>query len=95
MKYISYVPVVTLPQNWSKQKCTIFNIHFSRVICFKATTKTCRYNLDPLKPNLYIVKLGFTGAYITFLISAQKIDGGYSLVPPRRGGSNEYLQSMF
>ena len=30
-----------------------------------------------------------------FLISAQNIDCRYSLEPPRRGGSNEYLQSMF
>ena len=30
-----------------------------------------------------------------FLISAQNIDCGYSLEPPRRGGSNEYQQSMF
>ena len=30
-----------------------------------------------------------------FHISAQNIDGGYSLEPPRRGGSNEYPQSMF
>ena len=29
------------------------------------------------------------------LISAQNIDCGYSLEPPRRGGSNEYPQSMF
>ena len=35
-------------------------------------TKTCPYNSDPLKPHLYIVKLGFTGVYIIFLISAQK-----------------------
>ena len=28
-------------------------------------------------------------------ISAQNIDCGYSLEPPRWGGSNEYLQSMF
>ena len=28
-------------------------------------------------------------------ISAQKIDCGYSLEPARRGGSNEYPQSMF
>ena len=53
------------------------------------------YNTDPLKPQFYIVKLGFTGVYISFLISAQNIDCGYSLEPPRRGGSNEYLQSMF
>ena len=28
-------------------------------------------------------------------ISAQNIDCGYSLEPPRRGGSNEYPHSMF
>ena len=52
-------------------------------------------NIDPLKPHFYMVKLGFTGVYIIFLISAQNIDCGYSLEPPRRGGSNEYPQSMF
>ena len=30
-----------------------------------------------------------------FHISAQNIDCGYSLEPPRRGGSNEHPQSMF
>ena len=35
-------------------------------------TKTYLYNFDPLKLHFYIVKLGFTGVYITFLISAQK-----------------------
>ena len=30
-----------------------------------------------------------------FHISAQNIDCGNSLEPPRRGGSNEYPQSMF
>ena len=29
--------------------------------------KTCLYNFDPLKPRFYIVKLGFTGVYISFL----------------------------
>ena len=58
-------------------------------------TKTRLYNFDPLKPHFYIVKLGFTGVCIIFLISAQKIGCGYSLEPPRRGGSNDYTQSMF
>ena len=58
-------------------------------------TKTCLYNFDPLKPHFYTVKLGFPGVYNIFLISAQNIDCGYSLEPPRRGGSNEYPQSMF
>ena len=30
-----------------------------------------------------------------FLIFAQNIDCGYRLEPPRRGGSNQYPQSMF
>ena len=34
--------------------------------------KTCLYSFDPLKPHLCTVKLGFTGVYINFLISAQK-----------------------
>ena len=58
-------------------------------------TKTYLYNFDPLRPHFYIINLGFTGVYIIFLISAQNIDCGYSLEPPRQGGSNEYPQSMF
>ena len=32
---------------------------------------------------------------IFFLFLLQNIDCGYTLEPPRRGGSNEYPQSMF
>ena len=35
-------------------------------------TKTCLYNVDPLKPHFYRVKLGFTGVYTIVLISAKK-----------------------
>ena len=58
-------------------------------------TKTCLYSFDPFKPHFYIVKLGFTGVYIIFLIFARNIDCGYSLEPPCRDGSNEYPQFMF
>ena len=71
--------------------CT--NKTFLRDACI--ITKTCLYNFDPHKPHFYIVKLGFTGVYIIFHIFAKNIDCGYSLEPPRRGGSNEYPQSMF
>ena len=54
-----------------------------KYLSFYAITKTYLYNFDPLKPHFYIVKLGFTGVYIIFLISAQNIDCGYSLEPPR------------
>ena len=63
--------------------------------CHVCITKTCLYNFDPLKPHFFTVKLGFTGVYIIFLILLENIDCGYSLEPPRRGGSNEYPQSMF
>ena len=56
-------------------------------------TKICLYNFDSLKPDFYIVKLGFTGVCIIFLLI--NIDCGYALEPPHRGGSNEYPQSMF
>ena len=61
----------------------------------KDITKTCLYNFDPLKPQLFIVKLGFTGVNIIFLISAKNIDCAYTLELHHQGGSNEYTQSMF
>ena len=65
------------------------------LLCHAVITKTCLYGFDPLQPHFYTVKLGFTGVYIIFLISAQNHRLWYSLEPPRRGGSNEYPQSMF
>ena len=56
---------------------------------------TYLYNFDPLKPHFYIVKLGFTGVYIIFLISAENIDCGYLFELPHQGSSNGYPQSMF
>ena len=70
-------------------------LHIAIIIVIITITKTCLYNFDPLKPHFYRVKLGFTGVYIIFLISAQNIDYGYLLEQPHRGGSNKYLQSMF
>ena len=35
-------------------------------------TKTYLYNVDHLKPHFHIVKLGFTGVYIIFLILLKK-----------------------
>ena len=57
--------------------------------------KTCPCNEYPLKPHFYIVKLGYAGVYLFFLFLLQNIDCGYSLEPPRRGGSKVYPQSMF
>ena len=61
-------------------------------------TKTYLYNFDAIKPHFYIVKLGFTGVYIIFLIcfiSIQKHRLCYSFEPPRQGGFSGYAQSIF
>ena len=83
------------------QQCSLLKRHsifkVTRICIATGTliTKTCLYNIDPLKPNFYIVKLGFTWYTSFFLFLPKNIDCGYSLDPPRRGGSNEYPQFMF
>ena len=49
----------------------------------------------PPQTPFYIVKLGYVGVYLFSLFLLQNIDCGYSLEPPRRGGSSVYPQSMF
>ena len=61
----------------------------NKVLVMSTITKTCLYNFDPLKPHFYIVKMGFTGVYIIFLILLENF-----LEPPRPGSSNEYPQSV-
>ena len=63
--------------------------------CLNVIRKTCPCNVYPLEPHFYIAKLGYAGVYLLFLFLLQNIDCGYSLEPPRRGGSNEYTQSTF
>ena len=46
--------------------------------------------LPPRNKNFQIKKKSHS-----FHISALKMDCGHSIEPPRRGGSNEYPQSMF
>ena len=59
-------------------------------------------NVYPCKPQFSYIKVEFKAVWKfsdknsdIFHISAQNIDCGYSLEPLRRGGSNEYPQSMF
>ena len=79
-------------KNYTRQTFSwikVLSLKINHAVCiqnvYKKTdiTKTGLYNFDPLKPHFYIVKLGFTGIYIIFLISAQNIDCGYPLEPPR------------
>ena len=59
---------------------------------------------DPLRKPAYSIYRDFQVVkienfhkkfFVIFLIFAQNIDCGYTLELPRRGGFNEYLQSMF
>ena len=58
-------------------------------------------NVYLLNPSFTIKKWGLRGSNFSdknfdiFHISAQNIDCGYSLEPPRLGGSKEYTQTMF
>ena len=63
--------------------------------CIRHEKNTYIILTPPPKPHFYIVKLGFTGVYIIFLILLKNIYCGYSLELPLRGSSNEYPQSMF
>ena len=61
----------------------------------RTITKTCLFKYikkisPPKKNENFQIK-----TFDIFHISAQNIDCGYSLEPPRGGGSNEYPQSMF
>ena len=63
------VPFVAVLLSFCLHRCVAFVL-----LLYFYITKTCLYNFDPLKPHFYMykVKLGFTGVYIIFLISAQK-----------------------
>ena len=72
---------------WSNSNTVCDSIGKASV--FASITKTYLCNIRAVI--FKVVKLKFD----IFLIFAQNIDCGYTLDPPRRGGSNEYPQSMF
>ena len=78
-----------------KEEKRISHLSISFIRSFGTIRKTCPCNVYPLEPHVYIAKLGYAGVYLFFLFLLQNIDCGYSLEPPRRGGSNVYPQSMF
>ena len=63
---------------------------------YNCSPRTCHYENMPMQNTAIfkIVKKKLKIFYF-FLIFAQNIDCGYTLEPPRRGGSNKYPQSMF
>ena len=78
----------------------MFNILFLYSLIPKIITKTCQCNAYPLEPHFCIAKTGVCRGIPIFLFLFQNIDCGYSLEPPRRGGSsrggsNVYPQFLF
>ena len=57
---------------YSFLRCYVFVQSFITKQANDVITKTRLYKFDPLKPHFSIEKPGFTGVYISFLISAQK-----------------------
>ena len=78
---------LTQTENTNPLDFEIMSVYFISMSELFSITKTYLYNFDPLKPHFYIVKLGFIGVYIIFLISAPKHRLWVT--------SNEYTQSMF
>ena len=59
----------------------------------KFITKSNHYENLPMEHTEVLVKL--EKIFDIFNMFVQNIDCGYTLEPPRRGGSNKYPQSMF
>ena len=92
---LTYYRMDLLQQEWVYSHLGYIVLFFYRSLIFPSR-KHAYIMLTALKPHFYVVKLGFTGVYIIiFLFLLKNIDCGYPLEPPRRGGSNEYPQSMF
>ena len=82
-------------QNYMRVHVITEKQNFNTILVLYIIRKTCPCKVYSLKPHFYIVKLGYAGVYLFFLFLLQNIDCGYSLEPPRRGGSNVSPQSMF
>ena len=66
--------------------------HLTTLVHSNTITKTCPCNVQKI---FGCENKNFHWKKNIFLIFAQNIDCGYMLELPRRGGSNEYPQSMF
>ena len=71
-------------------KCFLKHVTKSYIYIMKNILFKYIENFTTKKNENFQIKISYI-----FYISAQNIDCGYSLEPPRRGGSNEYPQSVF
>ena len=87
-KYYWYLNVLSCIQKAS-------NPHYLRirVVWSESSRKHAYIILDPLNPTFIQKNWGLQGCTLFFIFQLRNIDCGYSLEPPRRGGSNEYPQS--
>ena len=53
-------------------KVSFYTEHIWQIILYTASQKLTYINVHPYKPHFYVVKLGFTGVHIIFLISVRK-----------------------
>ena len=75
---------------------TLANEAVSQLAFFTNLSRKHGYIMfTPLNPTFRQLNWGLQGFTLIFLFLLKNIDCGYSLKPPRRGGSNEYPQSMF
>ena len=86
---------------WNSFVC-IFSMHYAEAIILiaKMVVLSATISRKHTYSNIQKISPPKTEKYSDknsdiFYISAQNIDFGYSLEPPRRGGSNEYPQFMF
>ena len=71
----------------------LIKVFYIKLIKIHFITKTRLFKyIETLPPKNENFQMKNSGIFHT---SAQNIDCGYPLEPPRRGGSNEYPQSMF
>ena len=92
--HLPWSPARSVPESSKRRKLIIWHIAYHSFSCFENfITKTrlfkCIENFTAKNRKFSDKKSDI------FHISAQSIDCRYSLEPPRRGGSNEYPQSMF
>ena len=86
MYFLSYLWINAANINWF---CIVFWINIANMTLLKHAYSNILKILQTKKENFQIKNSDI------FHTSAQNIDCGYSLEPPRRGGSYEYPQSMF
>ena len=85
-----------------KENITIFLSDYSKRNLYhclgnfsRLSRKHAYIMLSPFNPTFIEQNWGLQGYTLIFLFLLKNIDCGYSLEPPRRGGSNEYPHSMF